>query len=80
MELGPSGFPFEKFVSYLFKERNYNTKIGVIVEGKCVSHEIDVWAESKEKLILVECKYKNNQTTKSNVQTPSLYKISLLRY
>ena len=42
MELGPSGFPFEQFVAELLKCRGYQIKVGVIVEGHCVNHEIDV--------------------------------------
>src|SRR3990167_10763671 len=45
MELGPSGYPFEKYVGEILSYQGYKTRIGEIVQGKCVSHEIDVIAE-----------------------------------
>ena len=40
--LGPAGFYFEEFVSLLFEEEGYQTKVNIILEGRCVSHELDV--------------------------------------
>ena len=48
MELGPSGFPFEKYIAEILKHQGYKVKVGEIVKGHCVNHEIDVIAE-KEK-------------------------------
>ncbi|MBA2614095.1 MAG: ATPase [Bacteroidetes bacterium] len=59
MELGPSGFPFEKYVSKILNHQGYKTKIGEIVKGKCVSHEIDVIAEKENNFFMIECKYHN---------------------
>lgn len=70
MELGPSGYPFEKFVSFLFQEKNYKVNVGIVMQGKCVSHEIDVFAEREDKIILIECKYRNNQNNKINIHVP----------
>jgi Holliday junction resolvase-like predicted endonuclease len=60
MELGPTGYPFEDYVSEILKSKGYSTQTRSILMGKCVSHEIDVIAEKKgiEKLI-VEAKYHN---------------------
>ena len=44
MDLGPDGFLFEKYVSAILKEYGYTTKVGRMVKGKCVSHEIDILA------------------------------------
>ena len=44
MELGPSGFPFEKYFSEILKNQGYHTIVGEIVKGRCVNHEIDVIA------------------------------------
>ena len=34
MQLGPSGFPFERFVAEILKIQGYTTRIGVFVDGK----------------------------------------------
>jgi len=45
MELGPSGFPFENYLSQILNEIGYKVQVGKIINGKCVTHEIDVIAE-----------------------------------
>lgn len=70
MELGPTGYPFEKYVGEIFKELGFQVEVGVIVNGKCVSHEVDVVATNKEKIIMVECKYHNTPGRICNVQVP----------
>ncbi len=70
MELGPSGYPFEKFMGRLFENRGYQTQVGVTIKGKCVSHEIDVIANNGQEQIMVECKYHGSQTQKSDVKVP----------
>lgn len=69
-ELGPTGFPFERFVSRLLKYSGYTTVTNVILNGKCVAHEIDVIAEKNNTTILIECKYHNEQGLKCNVKIP----------
>jgi len=69
MELGPTGFPFERFVGEILKERGYEVKIGEILKGHCASHELDVVAYNENKLILVEAKYHNGLGTKSDIKT-----------
>src|SRR3972149_12283764 len=44
MELGPSGHPFEKLVGKLLLADGFSVEVGKIVQGACVSHEIDVVA------------------------------------
>lgn len=68
MQLGPSGFPFEKFIAAILTAQGYTTHTGVIVEGACVSHEVDVVAEKNGERILVEAKYHNSVETKSDVK------------
>ena len=70
MALGPSGYPFEKFFAELLKHQAYSVRVGEVVEGRCVSHEIDVIAESDGELILVECKYHNQPGKVSDVKIP----------
>ena len=70
MELGPSGFPFEKFVAAIIKEEGYQTEVGVIVQGACVTHEVDVVATTDHQHIMVECKYHNQQGRVNDVKIP----------
>jgi len=68
MELGPSGFPFERFIARILEAEGYVTQVGVMVRGKCVEHEVDVVAEKEGERILIEAKYHNNLGTKTDVK------------
>lgn len=70
MELGPTGFPFEKLVGKLMEFEGFNTQVGVIVQGNCVSHEIDVIGEKENKHYMIECKYHSVQGRFCNVKIP----------
>lgn len=72
MELGPSGFPFEKFVGEILKDMGYKVQVGVIEQGRCITHEVDVLAENEEERIAIECKFGNSATKKVSSQV-SLY-------
>jgi hypothetical protein len=69
-ELGPSGFPFEKFIGELFRKQGYTVRTGVIMKGKCVHHEVDVFAEKDGKQIVVECKFHTDEERKCDVKIP----------
>lgn len=66
--LGPSGFPFERFIAKLLEAQGYRTAVGRIVQGACVEHEVDVIAEKKDERILVEAKFHNSPEIKSDVK------------
>lgn len=70
MELGPSGFPFEKFVGAILTQEGFKTKISVTIEGKCVNHEIDVIAQKAGENFMIECKFHNEQSRHSDVKVP----------
>ena len=67
-ELGPSGFPFEKLLGEIFKSKGYDVQVGVILSGQCVTHETDVVARKGLETILVEAKFHNNQSFKTDVK------------
>ena len=48
----------------------YRTEVGKVLQGHCVKHEIDVIAEKRQKLILVECKFHGEQGRNCNVKIP----------
>ncbi len=70
MELGPSGFPFEKYIGEILRNQGYLVKVGEIVKGQCVNHEIDVIAEKGEQHFMIECKYHNQPGTVCDVKIP----------
>jgi hypothetical protein len=57
MELGPSGFPFEKFIAAIWKADGYSVTTGITVKGECVSHEVDVIAKRDKLQEFIECKH-----------------------
>lgn len=59
MRLGPTGYPFERYVGELFRHCGYDVNVGVMLEGKCVTHEVDVLAVNRREVFIVECKYRN---------------------
>ncbi len=69
-EFGPSGFPFEKFIGKLFERKGYRVKVGIIVQGTCVSHELDVVASSETEHMMMECKFHSTQGKMSDVKVP----------
>jgi len=69
-ELGPSGFPFERLVATILDKNGYKTKIGKIIKGYCVEHEIDVLAMKDNKYHLFECKFHSKDRYICNVKIP----------
>lgn len=70
LDLGPTGFPFERLISALLKHRGYSTQVGVILQGECVTHEVDVLAEKDGITYAVECKFHTDPKAVSNVRVP----------
>lgn len=69
-ELGPTGFPFERFVGAILKYSGYNVEIDKIIQGKCVNHEIDVIATKNDETQVIECKFHGEQGLNCNVKVP----------
>ena len=72
MQLGPTGYPFEDFISEILKMEGYKTTVGVVLLGKCVNHEIDVVAENENKKLIVEAKFHNDSGIHTDLHV-SLY-------
>jgi Holliday junction resolvase len=66
--LGPSGYPFERYFGELLRNYGYQVDVGVIIEGKCVKHEIDVFAMKDDEVIVAECKYHNRTGRPTDVK------------
>ncbi|MDU8885704.1 ATPase [Yeosuana sp. MJ-SS3] len=69
-ELGPTGYPFERFISAILKYSGYSTHVGQILQGKCVTHEVDVLAVKNNLLTIIECKFHGQQGLNCNVKIP----------
>lgn len=68
MELGPTGFPFEKFVARIFKELGFEAKTGIMVQGNCIEHEVDVFAYNESEVICIEAKFHNEPHLRSDAK------------
>lgn len=69
-ELGPTGFPFEKFVASVLFYSGYGVQTGQILQGKCVTHEVDVVAHKNGQYIVAECKFHNEEGRNCDVKVP----------
>lgn len=70
MALGPTGYPFEDFIAEILKPMGYQTTVRTILQGSCISHEIDVIAEKENKRIMIEAKFHNSSGTRSDSHVP----------
>lgn len=68
MALGPSGYPFEKFVAKLFEAKGFTARTNIIIQGACIEHEVDVVAEKENEKIMVECKFHHELGMKTDSQ------------
>jgi len=68
MQLGPSGFPFERFIAHIFTQMGYTTSVGNSIPGTCISHEVDVVAYNNSHLHMIEAKFHNEHGIKSDVR------------
>ena len=66
--LGPTGFPFEKFLARLFQIDGYSTKTGITINGKCAPHEIDLAAYKESHSFVGEAKFHSRPGVKSDLQ------------
>jgi len=70
LELGPSGYPFEILIGILFQRMGFRTEVGIVLEGKCITHEMDVIATLDIVQHLIECKYHKDQGKQVSIQVP----------
>lgn len=70
LELGPSGHPFEDFISHLYRTEGWQVETRKIIKGKCVSHEVDLYASHKEQneFLAAELKYHNDPAYKTDLK------------
>jgi len=70
LEFGPSGHPFEDFVSHLFSADGWSVETRKIIKGKCVPHEVDFYAShpSQNSYLAAELKYHNDPGYKTDLK------------
>lgn len=66
--LGPTGFPFEKFLARLFVKQGYETRTGINIQGHCALHEIDIAAFHKTHSFVGEAKFHSRPGVKTDLQ------------
>ena len=76
--LGPTGFPFEDFLSRMFAKEGYNVKTRVTLKGKCAEHELDVAAYKPDHSFVVEAKFHARPGIKSDLQVALYSKARLI--
>lgn len=70
LSLGPSGFPFEQFIAKLLEADGYTVETGLLRNGRCITHEMDILARDNGRLLFGECKYHQRQSLISDVKVP----------
>lgn len=70
LELGPTGHPFEDFISHLYRAEGWEVETRKILQGKCVAHEIDMYAKHLEQgvRLAAELKYHNDPSYKTDLK------------
>lgn len=69
LALGPSGFPFEKFLAEVLKAHGASVvTTDVTLNGACVPHEVDVYATVNGTRIAIEAKFHNSLGTKTDIK------------
>lgn len=68
--LGPAGFYFEKYIARLFESEGFITKTNLVLQGKCVTHEIDVLIQKDSEKGMIECKFHAGREVASDVKVP----------
>lgn len=66
--LGPSGFPFEQFLSEVLRAHGWRTRTDVMLIGRCAPHEVDVLAEKDGKKVGIEVKFHNEPGGKTDIK------------
>lgn len=66
--LGPSGFPFEQFLSEVLRAHGWVVKTDQMLMGRCAPHEVDVVAEKEGRRVGIEAKFHNEPGGKTDIK------------
>lgn len=76
-EFGPSGHPFEDYIAQLFKAEGWTVEPRRVISGKCVPHEVDVYATKNGEYMAAELKYHNDPGYKTDIKVALYVKARL---
>jgi hypothetical protein len=65
-----TGHPFEYFIGKIMELQGFETEVALVIDGYCVTHEIDVIATKGKYQYFVECKYGQSSEKSVGVQVP----------
>ena len=68
LKLGPSGYPFEKFMAHLYKLYGFEAHHNLFLDGKCLKYEIDLLLKKDNFFYIAECKFHQQPWKKSDVK------------
>lgn len=69
LALGPSGFPFEKYIAEVLKAHGATSVMtDVTLNGACVPHEVDIVAHLQGTRIGIEAKFHNSAGLKTEIK------------
>jgi len=68
LALGPTGYPFEEFLSEMYKALGYTTLTQIVLKGECVSHELDLLASNGTDCFVAEAKFHNGPGVKTDLK------------
>jgi len=68
LQLGPSGYPLEHYVGHLIAYQGFERQVGIMMEGKCLTHEVDVYGIKEDREVVIECKHHSQPGYKSDVK------------
>ena len=73
MRLGPTGYPFERYVARILEAHGYRVlHVGRVFRGRCVDQEVDVALEVGGRRVMVECKFHNSRGIYTDLK-PAMY-------
>jgi hypothetical protein len=67
-KLGPTGYPFEKFVGKIFEAEGFKVKTNEFIPGFCTKYEIDFVAQRGNFLYIGECKFRHEPGGRVDLQ------------
>lgn len=68
-KLGPTGFPFEKFVGKIFEKEGFKVKLNQTIPGFCTQYEIDFLAQKGNSIYIAECKFRQEPGGRVDLQS-----------
>jgi hypothetical protein len=66
--LGPAGFEFEKYMTLLLRAHGFKAVMPEILQGRCITHEVDILGEKDSRKFMAECKLRQSTNIYINIK------------